>query len=111
MSLLERDLQQQRIQVQSASIRFDEDEDEATEREEEEEEEAFASQEAFSDSDVKHVMSKIASLEEDRLKLLHTIDQLQTDNQQVRPVVPAPHLQPPLCTWRLKVKWPEYFVI
>ena len=84
----------------------DEDEDEATGREEEEEEEAFASQEAFSDSDVKHVMSKIASLEEDRLKLLHTIDQLQTDNQQVRPVVPAPRLQPPLCTWRLKVKWP-----
>ena len=38
----------------------------------------------FSDRDVKQVMSKIASLEEERRKLLETIDSLQSDNQQVR---------------------------
>lgn len=39
----------------------------------------------FSDNDVKHIMSKIADLEEERLKLLGTIDNLQTDNTQVSP--------------------------
>ena len=37
----------------------------------------------FSDGDVKQVMSKIALLEDERLKLLETIDKLQTDNQSV----------------------------
>ena len=37
----------------------------------------------FSDNDVKQVMSKIADLEEERLKLLGTIDNLQRDNGQV----------------------------
>lgn len=40
----------------------------------------------FSDNDVKQVMSKIADLEEERLKLLGTIDDLQRDNGQVSPV-------------------------
>lgn len=42
---------------------------------------------AFSDSDVKQVMSKIATLEEERLKLMETIDDLQQQNQTVRTVV------------------------
>ena len=37
----------------------------------------------YSDSDVKQVMSKIAGLEEERIKLLDTIDKLQHDNQVV----------------------------
>ena len=38
----------------------------------------------YSDNDVKQVMSKIASLEEERIKLLDTIDKLHKDNQLVR---------------------------
>ena len=38
----------------------------------------------YSDSDVKQVMSKIASLEEERIKLLDTIDKLHHQNQLVR---------------------------
>lgn len=38
----------------------------------------------YSDSDVKCVMSKIASLEEERYKLLETINALQEDNSVVR---------------------------
>lgn len=38
----------------------------------------------YSDSDVKQVMSKIAGLEEERIKLLDTIDKLHKDNQLVR---------------------------
>ena len=37
----------------------------------------------YSDSDVKQVMSKIADLEEERIKLLDTIDNLHHDNQLV----------------------------
>ena len=44
----------------------------------------LSSTSTFSDKDVKQVMSKIASLEEERLKLLETIDSLQEDNQLVR---------------------------
>ena len=39
----------------------------------------------FSDSDVKQVMSKIAGLEQERVKLLETVDELQISNQQVSP--------------------------
>lgn len=39
---------------------------------------------SFSDDDVKQVMSKIAGLEEERMKLLETIDKLHLDNQHVR---------------------------
>ena len=38
----------------------------------------------YSDSDVKQVMSKIAGLEEERIKLLDTIDKLHHENQLVR---------------------------
>lgn len=38
----------------------------------------------YSDADVKYVMSKIASLEEERFKLLETVDKLQEDNTTVR---------------------------
>ena len=37
----------------------------------------------YSDSDVKQVMSKIAGLEEERIRLLDTIDKLHKDNQLV----------------------------
>ena len=37
----------------------------------------------YSDSDVKQVMSKIAGLEEERIKLLDTIDKLHHENQLV----------------------------
>ena len=43
-----------------------------------------SSSSTFSDDDVKQVMSKIASLEEERMKLLETIDELQHSNQTVR---------------------------
>ncbi len=38
---------------------------------------------AFSDTDVKQIMSKIADLEEERMKLLTTIDDMQRDNNTV----------------------------
>lgn len=44
----------------------------------------LSSSSAFSDNDVKQVMSKIADLEEERIKLLETIDGLHQDNQHVR---------------------------
>lgn len=59
----------------------------------------------YSDNDVKQVMTKIASLEEERIKLLDTIDKLHKDNQLVRLlIVPyslsnycfLPPLPPPL---------------
>ncbi|CAI8008873.1 Pleckstrin homology domain-containing family A member 1 [Geodia barretti] len=44
---------------------------------------------AFSDTDVKQVMTKIALLEDERLKLLETIDQMQNDNQRSEAVAPG----------------------
>ena len=44
----------------------------------------LSSTSTFSENDVKQVMSKIAGLEEERLKLLDTVNGLQEDNQQVR---------------------------
>ena len=44
----------------------------------------------YSDNDVKQVMTKIASLEEERIKLLDTIDKLHKDNQLVR-LLTFPH--------------------
>lgn len=44
----------------------------------------LSSTSTFSENDVKQVMSKIAGLEEERLKLLETVNGLQDDNQQVR---------------------------
>lgn len=46
---------------------------------------------SFSDDDVKQVMSKIAGLEEERMKLLETIDKLHLDNQHVRINIWQPH--------------------
>ena len=42
----------------------------------------------YTDSDVKYVMSKIASLEEERYKLMETIDKLHTENSTVSWVGP-----------------------
>lgn len=44
----------------------------------------LSSTSTFSENDVKQVMSKIAGLEEERLKLLETVNGLQDDNQQVK---------------------------
>lgn len=43
----------------------------------------LSSASTYTDSDVKYVMSKIASLEEERYGLLETIDQLHTENSTV----------------------------
>lgn len=43
----------------------------------------LSSMSTYSDSDVKYVMTKIASLEEERYGLLETIDQLHTENSTV----------------------------
>ena len=53
---------------------------------------------AFSDGDVKQVMSKIADLEEERMKLLETIDGLHQDNQHVSHVLPIKRLWQ-VATW------------
>lgn len=63
---------------------------------------------SFSDDDVKQVMSKIAGLEEERMKLLETIDKLHLDNQHVRIDMATPLFAKPLtrahedvtvCSW------------
>ncbi len=43
----------------------------------------FSTMSTFSDNDVKQIMSKIADLEEERVKLLTTIDDMQRDNNIV----------------------------
>ena len=67
----------------------------------------------YSDNDVKQVMTKIASLEEERIKLLDTIDKLHKDNQLVRLLtVPHSHLfSSPALPHSFSLPYPHFLTV